>query len=164
MGNSERGNSVRGKSKQIALTSVFSIALLVACGIAAMGADLRLIDAVRNQEWQQARILLDQHVDGNARSGRDSSALLWAAHWNDLETVERLIHAGADANAANAFRKTPLSEACTNGSVKVVDLLLKAGANPNTQIATGVPPIMSCARSGRADAVRLLVGSGRDRN
>jgi ankyrin repeat protein len=164
MGNSERGNGMRGKTKQIALTSVFSIVLLMAGGIAAVGADLRLIDAVRNQEWQQARVLLDQHVDVNARSGDDSTALLWAAHWNDLETVERLIHAGADANAANAFRMTPLSEACTNGSVAVVDLLLKAGADPNTPIATGVPPIMSCARSGRADAVRLLLASGADVN
>src|SRR5262245_66596036 len=99
---------MRGKSKQIALTSVFSIALLMASGIAAVGADLRLIEAVRNREWQQARILLDQHVDVNARSGDGSTALLWAAHWNDLETVQLLIHAGADANAANDFRMTPL--------------------------------------------------------
>jgi len=33
-----------------------------------------------------------------------STALLWAAHWNDLRTAELLVRAGADANAANDFR------------------------------------------------------------
>src|SRR3989454_2110763 len=106
---------------------------------------------------QQVRTLLNQRANVNARSGDGSTALLWAAHWNDLETAGLLIHAGADANAANDFRMTPLSEACTNGSAAFVDLLLKAGANPNTPVATGVPPIMTCARTGSADAVRILL-------
>src|SRR5262249_21180920 len=153
-----------GKSKPIVLTSVFSIALLMAAGTTALGADLRLIDAVRNQERQQARILLDQHVDVNARSGDGSTALLWAAHWNDFGTAQLLIRAGADANSANDFRMTPLFEACTNGNAALVDLILKAGANPNTAIATGVPPIMSCARSGSAEGVRMLLARGADVN
>ena len=52
--------------------------------------------------------------------------------WNAVETARLLIRAGADVNAANDFRMTPLSQACTNGSAAFVDLLLKAGANPNT--------------------------------
>ncbi len=151
---------MRGKCKPIVLTTVFSIAVLVTAGITVVGADLRLIEAIRNRERQQARTLLDQHVDVNARSGDGSTALLWAAHWNDLETAELLIRAGADANAANDFRMTPLFEACTNGNAPLVDLILKAGANPNTRIATGVPPIMSCARSGSADAVKILLARG----
>ena len=155
---------MRGKGKPIVLTTVFLIALLMAAGITVLSADLRLIEAIRNRERQQARTLLDQHVDVNARSGDGSTALLWAAHWNDLETAELLIRAGADANAANDFRMTPLFEACTNGNAPLVDLILKAGADPNTRIATGVPPIMSCARSGSADAVKLLLARGADVN
>src|SRR2546426_5536434 len=83
---------------------------------------------------QQVRTLLNQRANVNARSGDGSTALLWAAHWNDLETAGLLIHAGADANAANDFRMTPLSQACINGSAALVDLLLKAGANPNTPV------------------------------
>ena len=148
---------MRDKGKQIALAGAFSMALLMAAGTTAVGADLRLVEAVRNQDQQQVRALLNQHADVNARSSDGSTALLWAAHWNDLETAGMLIRAGADANAANDFRMTPLSEACTNGSASLVDLLLKAGANPNTPVATGVPPIMTCARSGSADAVRILL-------
>src|SRR5207244_1002252 len=93
-----------------------------------------------------------------------STALLWAAHWNAIETAGLLIRAGADANAANDFRMTALSQACTNGSAPFVDLLLKAGANPNTPVATGVPPIMTCARSGSTDAVRMLLAGDADVN
>src|SRR5215813_14950475 len=125
---------MRGECKPIVLTSVFSIAVLVTVGITVVGADLRLIEAIRNRERQQARNLLDQHVDVNARSGDGSTALLWAAHWNDLETAELLIRGGADANAANDFRMTPLFEACTNGNAPLVDLILKAGVNPKKRI------------------------------
>ncbi len=148
---------MRDKGKKIALAGAFSMALLMAAGTKAVGADLRLVEAVRNQDQQQVRTLLHQQADVNARSGDGSTALLWAAHWSDLETTAMLIRAGADANAANDFRMTPLSEACTNGNALLVDLLLKTGANPNTPVATGVPPIMTCARSGSANAVRILL-------
>src|SRR5206468_6699829 len=148
---------MRDKVKQIALASAFWMAFVLAAQAAIAGADRRLVEAVRNQDQEQVRTLLNQHADVNARSGDGSTALLWAAHWNALETAALLIRAGADANAANDFRMTPLSQACTNGSAAFVDLLLKAGANPNTPVATGVPPLMTCARSGSADAIRILL-------
>jgi len=141
--------------KTIAMAAALSE--LLAGGSSAAGPDLRLVDAIRNQDQQVVRTLLNQHVDVNTRSADGSTALLWATHWSDLETATLLVRAGADANASNDFRMTPLSEACTNGSAAIVDLLLKAGANPNTPVATGVPPIMTCARSGSADAVRRLI-------
>jgi ankyrin len=140
-------------------TLVMVLAVTVA---ASTSAELRLIEAARNQDQQQIRALLNQHVDVNVRSEDGSTALLWAAHWDSVDTAGLLIRDGADANAANAFRATPLSEACTNGSAVLVDLLLKAGANPNTRIATGETPIMTCARSGSADAVRMLIAHGAD--
>jgi len=132
--------------------------------VTAAAIDLRLVEAVRNQDQQQVRALLNQRIDVNARAGDGSTALLWAAHWNALETASLLIRAGADANASNDFRMTALSEACTNGSAGFVDLLLKAGANPNTPVATGVPPIMTCARTGSADAIKMLIAGDADVN
>jgi ankyrin repeat protein len=155
---------MRDKGKHLALAGAFSMSLLLAAGAVAAGVDLRLVEAVRSQDQQQVRTLLNQHADVNARSGDGSTALLWAAHWNALETAGLLIRAGADANAANDFRMTALSQACTNGSAAFVNLLLKAGANPNTPVATGVPPIMTCARSGSADAVRMLLAGDADVN
>src|SRR6266446_6634463 len=141
-----------------------SLVLLIVAGAAAANEDLRLVDAVKNQDPQQARALLSGHSDVNVRSEDGSTALLWAAHWNDLRTAELLVRAGADANAANDFRMTPLSRACTNGSAEFVDWLLKARANPDTPIGTGETPLMTCARTGSADAVRMLLVHGANVN
>src|SRR4030088_2100319 len=103
----------------------FSLTLLTVVGAAAANEDLRLVDAAKNQDRQTLRALLNGHPDVNVRSEDGSTALLWAAHWNDLPTAELLVRAGADANAANVFRITPLSHACTNRSAELVDLLLK---------------------------------------
>src|SRR6185369_7213560 len=108
--------------------AAIAIALLTASSVGAAGPDIRIVDAARNQDSTQVRTLLNQRVDANTRSGDGSTALLWAAHWNDLETADLLIRAAADPNTPNDFRMTPLSEACTNGSAAVVSLLLKAGA------------------------------------
>ncbi|MGH9722900.1 MAG: ankyrin repeat domain-containing protein, partial [Bryobacteraceae bacterium] len=140
------------------------MALLMVVGAGAATEDLRLVDAMKNQDLQQVRTLLDQHADVNVRSEDGSTALLWAAHWNDLQAAELLVRAGADANAANDFRMTPLSQACTNGSAAFVNVLLKAGAHPDTPIATGETPLMTCARAGAADAVRVLLVRGADVN
>ena len=151
------------------------IVLLLVVGTAAANDDLpalseqsesngRLVDAMKNQDLQRVRTLLDQRADVNVRSEDGSTALLWAAHWNDLQTAELLVRAGADANAANDFRMTPLSQACTNGSAAFVTLLLTAGARPDTPIGTGETPLMTCARAGAADAVRALLLRGADVN
>jgi ankyrin repeat protein len=140
-----------------------ALLLVSSVGGPAMAAELsdsRLVNAARDQDQKAVRTLVAQKADVNARSSDGSTALLWLAHWNDAETADLLLRAGADANTANDFRTTPLSEACTNGSSALVRLLLKSSANPNTPIATGETPLMTCARSGAADAVRLLVEYG----
>src|SRR5512142_439795 len=150
--------------RRVALTllSVFSCAAFAA---AAGTGDLRLPEAARNQDANAVRALLTQKADVqkadvNVRSTDGSTALLWLAHWNDVDSADLLLKAGADANTANDFGMTPLSQACTNASFEFVRLLLKSGANPNTAIATGETPLMTCAKTGNAEAVRLLGGYG----
>ena len=82
---------------------------------------LALVDAARSQDQAQVRALLSRKADVNARSADGSTALLWAAHWNDVATADLLIRAGANANTANDFGMTPLSRACTNGSAPLVE-------------------------------------------
>jgi ankyrin repeat protein len=139
-----------------------ALTLLMASGLsyAAEPNDSRLVEAARSQDQKAVRTLLTQKVDVNSRSSDGSTALLWLAHWNDLDTANLLLGAGADANTANDFRMTPLSEACINANSAFVRLLLKSGANPNTPIATGETPLMTCAKSGSADAVRMLIEYG----
>lgn len=154
---------MRDQDQPRRLLMAFLLTLLWASPTLLAG-DLRLVEAARNQDQQQIRTLLNQHIDVNVRSEDGSTALLWAAHWNDLQTADLLIRAGADANTANDFKMTPLSQACTNASGAMVDLLLQAGANANTPIATGETPLMTCARTGNQDAVAMLLVHGADVN
>jgi uncharacterized protein len=142
-----------------AITALIGAVLLSVPGVAT-GQDRRLVEAVRSQNAAQVRELLSARVNVNVTSDDGSTALLWAAHWNDVAAADLLIRAGADANHANDFGMTPLSRACTNGSTPMVELLLNAGANPNTPIATGETPLMTCASSGAAAAVTRLLARG----
>ena len=155
---------MRHDDQRIGLAGAMLVTLLTAAAPSAARVDLRLVEAARSQDQSAVRSLLGEHVDVNARSNDGSTALLWTAHWNDVDTAGLLVRAGADANLSNDFRVTPLSLACTNGSARFVELLLKAGANPNTSIATGETPLMTCAASGSAGAVRLLLLRGADVN
>jgi uncharacterized protein len=152
------------QSTRQGLLWALSLTVATVVGATAANEDLRLVDAMKNQDAQQVRALLARRADVNLRSEDGSTALLWAAHWNDLQTAELLVRAGADANAANDLRMTPLSRACTNGNAAFVDLLLKAGANINAPIGTGETPLMTCARSGNTVAVRMLLVRGADVN
>ena len=144
--------------RELALTSLIVSGL---AGVAAAAPTVSpLVEAARMQDPTRVRTLLSQKADVNVRSTDGSTALLWLAHWNDVDTADLLLRAGAEANAANDFRMTPLSEACTNGNAALVRLLLKSGANPNTAIATGETPLMTCAKTGSADAVRMLIEYG----
>lgn len=140
-----------------------SLTLSIAAAAAAQD-DLRLVEAARNQDRATVRTLLNQRVAVDGRSPDGATALLWAAHWNDLETAQLLLRAGANANATNDFRITPLSLACTNGNAALVAALLTAGANPNSPIATGETPLMTCAGSGSAEAAQILIARGADVN
>jgi ankyrin repeat protein len=124
-------------------------------------ADLRLVEAVKNKDRASVKTLLEQRVDVNAAQADGATALAWAAHWNDLETADLLIRAGAKANAANEYGVTPLFLACNNHSAAMVTKLLEAGANPNAALVrTGETPLMTCARTGNAEAVRALLARG----
>src|SRR5258708_21551887 len=47
-----------------------------------------------------------QTIDVNATQPDGATALAWASYWDDLETADLLIHAGAKPNIANIDRKS----------------------------------------------------------
>ena len=140
------------------------LSLLCTVGLEAASGDLRLVEAADSGDRGAVWSLLQEQADVNAAQPDGTTALAWAAHWDDLEMAELLIAANADANAANEYGVTPLSLACTNGSAAMVEKLLKAGADPNAALWTRETPLMTCVRSGGADATKLLMGNGADPN
>lgn len=140
------------------------VALFAAVNLCAASADLRLIEAVKNQNRDAVRALLKQKIDVKATQPDGATALHWAAYRNDQETADLLLRAGASVNAQNDLGATPLWLACVNGNAAMIDRLLRAGANPNASLVEGETPLMTAARTGNVEVVKLLLASGADVN
>ena len=142
----------------------FVLALATASALFASSLDTRLVDAEKKADKSTVQELLASHADVNAPQPDGSTALHWAAYWDDVNTAKALLTAGADPNAKNRYGVTPLSLACTNGSAPMVDLLLNSKADVNLALPGGETPLMTAARTGKAEAVRLLLTHGADVN
>lgn len=126
--------------------------------------DLRLVNAAAAQDKAAARTLVKQGVNVNTARADGATALLWAAHWDDLELVDLLLKAGANVNAADDHGVTALTRAAENSSPAVIERLLKAGANPNLAEASGRTPLMIAAETGNLEAVKQLIANGANVN
>ncbi len=127
----------------------------------ALGQAADIADAVMNQNGSSVSTLLAKKADVNAAQADGTTALHWAARWDDLEAARLLIRAGADPKAANHDGATPMFLASQNGSAAMIELLLKAGADVNAPVlAHGETALMLAARSGSVDAVKVLLDHG----
>src|SRR5688572_7670418 len=119
-----------------------------------------LVDAVKAGDRAAAIAMIERRVDVNAAEADGTTALHWAVQRNDLDLVERLIRAGANAKAKNEYGASPMSEAAVIGNAAVLERLLKAGADVESPNADGQTALMVIARTGQVDAARLLLRSG----
>ncbi len=122
-------------------------------------------DATERRDGAALRKLVNQHARINDPQPDGTTALHWAAHWNELDSFNLLLRAGADPKAVNRYGATPLSEAATIGSAPMIEALLKAGTDPNTlTTADGETVLMTAARAGQLEAVKVLVSRGANIN
>ena len=144
------------------LCGIFLMTLVAQLG---MAAGHEVADAVQNRDIATLQNLLNQRAAVNAAQADGTTALHWAAHWNDRAAVQMLLAAGADAKAKNRYGATPLSEAAALGNASIIEQLLKAGADPNTRTtADGETVLMTSAHAGNLEAVNILLSHGADVN
>ncbi len=139
------------------MKALWAVILICVSGTAAAASDSRVVDAVKTANRQAALALIDQHVDVRGAEPDGTTALHWAAFNRDAELVERLLRAGADANAVNDYGATPLGVAAVDADPAILSLLLKAGANVESANAEGETALMIVARTGNVGAAKLLV-------
>jgi ankyrin repeat protein len=145
------------------MRTVLAAAFLAAAAFGA--ANTPLADVAMKGDMDSLRALIKQHPgDVNAGQPDGSTALLWAAYWNDDAAVDALLAAGANVNTSNREGFTPLSQACTNGNARMVAALLKAGADANAFQAEGQTVLMTAARAGSAEVVKALLEHGAEAN
>lgn len=77
------------------------------------------------------------------------------------EIARWLVEQGADVNARNSYRRTPLDRHAGHWQGDI-GLLLELGADPNAADLYGHTLLHSAARSGNADAVDRLLAAGAD--
>ena len=151
------------KVKGLAGLWLIPILSLASLAVAA-GPDVRLVTAAAEQDKAAGRTLLKQGVDVNAARADDATALLWAAHWDDLDTATLLLRAGANVNAADDHGVTALARAAENAGEPMVAKLLGAKANPKVAQTSGLTPLMIAARTGNVNVAKLLLAHGANIN
>ncbi|MBX2852259.1 MAG: ankyrin repeat domain-containing protein [Phycisphaeraceae bacterium] len=119
-----------------------------------------LADAVEKQDDDAIDALLDSGSDPNVSQADGTTALHWAAYFEDVDRAKRLITAGAKINATNRYGVPVLSLACESGNTTIVALLLKHGADANAQRAGKETVLMTAARTGKIENVRALIDAG----
>jgi ankyrin repeat protein len=147
------------RTKSLWISLVFAVAAW-----AGNSPDTRLVDAAAKPDTEAVRKLLSEHIDVNTPQADGTTALHWAAHWDDREMADLLIRAGANPKTTNAYGGTPLSEACTNSDAVMIEKLLKAGADPNARSSEGETALMTAARTGSVESVKALLDHGADVN
>ena len=145
--------------KSIVILTGFSLAC------SAFGGPSDAADAAQRRDWQTVRTLAGRKANVNAPQPDGTTALQWAAHWNDLDAVKALLSSGANPKLANRYGVTPLSEAAALGNAAMIEALLSAGADPNTlTTGDGETVLMTASRSGSLDAVKILLARGAEVN
>ena len=147
-------------SNRLASCSAVVLLALVSVGNAAN--DARLVQAARDRDAASVRALLAEGADVNATQPDGTTALHWAAHWDDLDTADLLIRRDANVNAMNELGATPLWVSCVHGGAPMIERLLQAGADVNAALPSGETPLMTAARTGIVEAVRALLNHGAD--
>ena len=155
-----------GANRRWAIYCFTSIILYsLTCIVVADESDLRLIDAARSQDWEGVHSLLNEKdVDINTTQADGATALAYAVYWDHVETVQRLLDAGADPNIGNDYGVTPLMLASENRSATMLKTLLEARADPNVAMWSGETLLMTAARTGFMEAANMLLDHGANVN
>src|SRR5712692_6617212 len=113
---SSEGTSMHINTRRLGL-GFAGMTLAWSTGVMAADRDLRLVTAAQERNTAGVRQLLKEAVDVNTPRADGATALFWATHWDDAETVDLLLRAHANVNAADDHGVTPLDLACENGDV-----------------------------------------------
>jgi ankyrin repeat protein len=120
------------------------------------------IDAIRNHDLGAVRAALavDKTL-ANATDAAGSTALMHAAYAGTMSTMQVLLEAGADVNAANLRKATALHWAVHD--VDKIKLLLMKGADINARTIEGRTPLYAAAQlPAGVNAMKVLLEVGAD--
>ena len=71
----------------------------------AYGAGSEAADAAQNRDMEALRTLVKQHANVNTPQPDGTTALHWAAHWNDLDAVKLLLRRRGECEGRQSLRR-----------------------------------------------------------
>ncbi len=127
---------------------------------------ISLLVVTQNALFAHASESEDQDRRDSEMSLNDNgkTELMRAARNGQLERLQVLLNAGADANLANENGGTPLMYAVLGGDFEIVDMLLRRGADLNAKADNGWTATMIAAAKGYDHILKLLLARGADPN
>ena len=122
----------------------------------------RLMRAVKKNDLQKVKVLLDAGADANAVYNRDYKSHIthFAAAKGYLEVLSLLLERGASIENADHFRRTALHFAAANGRLAVVEMLLSRGAYIEACDRDGETALHNAAANGSWPVCEHLLDKG----
>ncbi|XP_035015331.2 dynein axonemal heavy chain 12 [Hippoglossus stenolepis] len=125
--------------------------------------DSPLVAAILNDQYDLATLLLRYRATVDQTGMLNRTALHECAFLGLENFVYLLLESGADPNACDVRKKTPLALAAQNGHLNVVEGLLQKGAHVWCESDSGTI-LFDAAASGNPDIITLLLDNGADPN
>ena len=149
-----------------------------------------LITACQKNDIEIVKYLVQKGADINAKNDDAITPLMIACQGNDIkimknlfekgefekkfyntvdvkiniEIVKYLVEKGANVNAKNYNRSTPLIIACYENDIEIVKYLVEKGADVNTKDINGVTPLLIACERNDINIVKHLVENGANVN
>ena len=146
------------------IRSFLNYILIAAFGAVALSADTTgqaLLQALRNGDMGTVRATIENGANVETPDEYGNTLLMHIAVFGNAADMEFLLAHGADVNAVNRARHTPLMRAVPD--LAKIRLLVEHGANVNAAATDGTTPLMTAAHVRSAvEVVRYLVARGAD--
>ncbi|XP_034552211.1 dynein heavy chain 12, axonemal [Notolabrus celidotus] len=125
--------------------------------------DSPLVAAILNDQYDLATLLLRYNASVDQTGPLNRTALHESSFLGLENFVYLLLDSGANPNACDIQKKTPLALAAQNGHLNVVEVLLQKGAHVWCESESGTI-LFEAAASGNPDIISLLLDYGADPN
>lgn len=143
------------------LIGVLITALMPYVSPMGFGAGSRLMGAINEERFDEARLMIEKGAGINAVNEFNQNPLLISLEAGRMDLAAMLIEAGADVNIRSKMLMTPLRVAAVAGNLPMVKLLLVKGALPQLP-DDRLPPFHYAMVNGHDEIARVLLDAGTD--